>query len=95
MEVVDGIFGFLFLYQIRSMQSKGSVTIIITREVTMGITSNLCFLFASAKDVQGGKCRSEMPPQSLLLPSIEISETFAKAPNVGTSPAKLLKERLI
>ncbi|KAF7825807.1 hypothetical protein G2W53_016971 [Senna tora] len=35
---------------------------------------------------------SEMPPQSLLLPAIDIALAFLKTPSVGTSPSNILKE---
>lgn len=92
MEFVDGLV-FLFLFQIRSMKRMGSMMSAINRDVTIGITRNLCFRFGNCKE-HVGKCRSGMPPQSLPLPLTEIAVVLAKTPKVGTSPTRSLNERL-
>ena len=93
MECAGGIFVFLFLCQIHSMIIKGSATSVVTREMTIGITRNLCFFFGNWNE-HVGRCRSFMPPQSLQFLSTEIAVIFAKIPKFGTSPDKLLNERL-
>lgn len=41
-----------------------------------------------------GNCNSAIPPQSLLFPATDITLTFAKIPFAGTSPFKLLNDKL-
>ena len=72
---------------------EGSATSVVTREMTIGITRNLCFFFGNWNE-HVGRCRSFMPPQSLPLLSTEIAVIFAKIPKFGTSPYMLLNERL-
>ncbi|KAK2373536.1 putative LRR receptor serine/threonine-protein kinase [Trifolium repens] len=40
----------------------------------------------------GGRCNSEIPPQSLMFPIIATWVEFRKTPFVGTSPSNMLKE---
>lgn len=49
----------------------------------------ICFLPLKG---HGGRCNSEIPPQSLLFPIIATLVAFPKTPSVGTSPSNMLKE---
>ncbi|RHN55565.1 hypothetical protein MtrunA17_Chr5g0419231 [Medicago truncatula] len=68
----------------------------ITKEITLTITAIKrklrCFFFFIRLTRHGGRCRCEIPPQSLLFPVTANALAFPKTPSLGTSPSNMLKE---
>jgi hypothetical protein len=91
MNVGGGAVVFLLLCRVRRTKSNAMMKIVATRERTIVIMTNLCLLFSRCEEHEG-KCRSGMPPQSLLLPWIEMAEEFEKTTIIGSSLEKLLND---
>ena len=90
--VVDRAFDFFLIVKETSIKLKPIIvpTIAITRVIVKWRLLNPC---PTDSGWHGGKCNSDIPPQSPKFPSNENPDALLNTPRDGTLPSKWLKDR--